>query len=259
MLENTTILQFVNYEKVGDHIEYKIIIKNPDNKKYELQARYRVLRTLFDQLKENTDPSKMPDFPPKRFFGNMNIDFVEQRKKGLENFFNNLLQRFSMSDLEPLKNFFHPRNASVIGDADPVEQTKTTQPVQQTQIQTQTQVQTQSQPQKPSVSVPKNVIENYTKLLFDLNDNFVRDHDDGSLDASKKQKYQKYIKIDVDSSSMYKLPNGDESNLTLVHDQTLIANNSDIATEMLETLDRIKEKMMSTSTFNAGKFVFTMD
>lgn len=255
MLDNKTSLQFVSYEKVGDHIEYKIIIKNSDNKKFELQARYRVLRNLFDQLKESTNPTNMPDFPPKKLFGNMNIDFVEQRKKGLENFFNNLLQRFSMNELEPLKNFFNPRNASVIGDIESLEQPQPIQETQKTQVQEQ-----KDQRQSTNVSAPKFMVENYTKLLFDLNDNFARYHDETAPEMiSKKQKYQKNIKIEVDSSSLYKMPNGDETNLITVQDQTLIANNSDIVTRMSETLDKIKEGMISTKTLNAGKFVFTMD
>lgn len=48
---------------------------------------------------------KLPDFPPKKWFGNTERSFVSQRKKHLENYLNTILKSIEIDKIPPLKEF----------------------------------------------------------------------------------------------------------------------------------------------------------
>lgn len=92
---------FEGYTKMNDgHIEYNIALEDIIMKKtWRIQTRYSKLRTFHKEcqsfltnitLNESFNGS-LPPFPPKKWFGNTEDEFLKIRQKELENYFNTLL------------------------------------------------------------------------------------------------------------------------------------------------------------------------
>ena len=52
-----------------------------------------------------TYTKSLPQFPPKKYIGNTDPDYVCQRKAGLQNYFKTLLQHVDADRIPPLKLF----------------------------------------------------------------------------------------------------------------------------------------------------------
>jgi hypothetical protein len=258
MQDNKTELQFVTYENVGDHIEYKISVKDPQNQSYELQARYRTLRDIFNQLKDNLGQEGLPEFPPKRLFGNMNVDFITSRKAGLESFFNKLLQKFSLDELQPLKNFLKAKRQSTTREEP--EQQKTIQPKPVPVVIPNNQPVNPVVQPKPEGRPPVSVVDQYKNLFFSLNDNFAPPDVDDPEVKRKKNRYESNIKIDLDMGNpIYKLPSGNESNLISIHDETIPSLNGKLVEELTESLDEIRKKVNAINFPNIQKIIVHLE
>lgn len=237
MSNGRTSLSFVNFEVMGDHIQYKITAKDANNQTCELKARYRVLRDIYEQIKEQIDPNDLPEFPPKRLFFNMDIGFVSQRQKSLEHFFNRLLEKYRLEELAPLKAFLNTKNPVTVPEPE------------------QSKLKTRPSPNKQQTSI----IDDYKKKFFDLTDNFAPpDMDDPDV-RRRKNRYANDIKIDFNiDSTTYKLPVGHESNLAHLHSDTLISHNRSLSDFLIKTLDTIRADVSGITFPNANKIIVNL-
>ena len=244
MTENRPVFKIVSYENMGDHIEYKIGVKVSNTQSLHIQARYRVLRDIYAELKEHVNPRKIPEFPPKRMFNNMHVDFVCQRQRALETFFNNLLQKYSLDELQPLKAFVYDKRRSV---NEPIETDPAIrQPVENSPV-------LRSPPLRQQTF---NVIEQYKKMFFDLNDNFNPPDVEDPEARRKRNKYETSIKIDFDlNGNIYKLPVGNESNLISIQDETIPTQHKSLSGLLTGTLDQIKAEIKAISFPDADKII----
>lgn len=51
-------------------------------------------------------PEEVPNFPPKKWLGNMKEDFIKARKAGLEMYFNALLKNERIVGMKEVKEYF---------------------------------------------------------------------------------------------------------------------------------------------------------
>ena len=91
---------------------YKIqLYDTRDSTQWVMQHRYSIMRQIHNQLKDQ-NPDKIPEFPPKKWFGNMDEKFINQREKSLENYFSNCLKALSIDKSKTLKDFLLKKKSS---------------------------------------------------------------------------------------------------------------------------------------------------
>jgi hypothetical protein len=90
-------IQFLQYLKLGNHIEYKIrLICIEDISNYvDFQERYKNLKKLHDIFKKEAKSTNFPKFPPKKFFGNQEEKFLNQRQTSLQHYFNSVQKNYN--------------------------------------------------------------------------------------------------------------------------------------------------------------------
>lgn len=233
MTDNKVSLKFIGYEKDGDHVEYKVIVKDLNNETWQLLARYSSLRQIYRDLRDKFEAKNLPDFPPKKYWGGMSDNFISQRQKALENFFNTVLKTYRYDELDALKAF--------------IDSKRQPKPVPSPTNVTQNQVagQHQVQPVLPDKQAEKNklinlekVIGNFKNEFFDLNDTF----NPPDEDEMRKRKSKYPVNIDIGpGKSTYDLPSGNESNLISIQDKTLPSLNTKINEDISTTLDNIAQ------------------
>ena len=78
-------IKFTRIRDSGDHLEYGIQVEDTvTGVIWEFFQRYSQLRNIHNTLKRFSIPIS---FPKKKFFGNRNCEFVQQRKSDLERYF----------------------------------------------------------------------------------------------------------------------------------------------------------------------------
>ena len=85
-------VQFIRHENRDGHIEYLYKVIGPNNITFDLRDRYSSMRRFQQQIRDQLNLRQMagvPNFPPKKTFGNMEAEFLRTRQTGLENFFKN--------------------------------------------------------------------------------------------------------------------------------------------------------------------------
>ena len=93
-------VQITNYTKEDGYVCYTLKVLSTDENSFHITDRYRNMRSLWDEIrKDASNPDRIPDFPPKKWFGSKSREFIEQRRSALQNFFNTLLD-------SPDKNVF---------------------------------------------------------------------------------------------------------------------------------------------------------
>jgi len=249
MFENRTVLKFIGFENMGNHIVYNIGVKDASNQTYQLQARYKTLRDIYTQLKETVDPSEMPDFPPKRLFGNMNVEFVSQRQKALENFFNNLLQKHSIDNLKPLKDFLinpNPKPKPSVSPSPNIRPDSIQRPVQG------------SKPQ-PASKLPIKIIEQYKGMFFDLSDKFSPPEMEDPEVRRKRNEYQGKIKLSWGiNNGESNLPAGNQNNLINIRDDTLVSHHPQLFESINLTLDTIKQEVENIKLPHVNEIIINL-
>lgn len=85
-------VQIMKYSKDQGYVVYHMKVFSVDDNSFHIEDRYRNMRTLWEEIKGDTvNADKIPDFPPKKWFGSKSKDFLETRQTALQNFFNTLL------------------------------------------------------------------------------------------------------------------------------------------------------------------------
>lgn len=84
-----------DHSKIEGHITYNLLFELPDGKSFKVSKRYSELKTLNDALRRETNSNSFPKFPPKKFFGYSNEEFVNKRQQELNVFFEGICNDFS--------------------------------------------------------------------------------------------------------------------------------------------------------------------
>ena len=85
-------VQFVSNSLQKGHAEYLVKVISTHGHTFHIRDRYKLMRNFWDALRRTVrNPNRIPDFPPKKWLGNMNQDFIVQRQGELEYFFTTLL------------------------------------------------------------------------------------------------------------------------------------------------------------------------
>ena len=105
--KNLHRVKFLDYKVISGVTYYSISVTTLTNSEsWIFESRYRNMLDLHNQISSNLD-IKLPTFPPKKWPGNMNPDFISQRQKSLENYFNNLLKVINLENTPVLKQFLY--------------------------------------------------------------------------------------------------------------------------------------------------------
>ena len=82
---------------------------------YMLKIRYSEFEKLHQILMINfSDIDAIKHFPPKKWFNNMNEEFLKEREKGLQTFLSNSLQIPSITETDAFKSLFRLGNKNRI-------------------------------------------------------------------------------------------------------------------------------------------------
>ncbi|KAJ6230300.1 sorting nexin [Anaeramoeba flamelloides] len=109
------------YQKQLKHIEY-IVIVTEQSQKWGVWIRYSDFRNLHKILKQKF-PSELKQIrlPPKKLIGNFDEDFIEQRRSGLEEYINALLQDEDVAECMEINKFLKPSEPSKLVENDLLE------------------------------------------------------------------------------------------------------------------------------------------
>ena len=251
MSENKVSLKFIGFEKDADHVEYKILAKDSQDETWQLTARYSTLRQIYRDLRDVTGIENLPDFPPKKYFGAMSDNFITQRQKALENFFNILLKKHRFDELGSLKEFVESNKQ------DPK---KTDKPNNQTGgVNTNAQNNANAigkKAEKDRLINLEKVIGNFKNEFFDLNDTL--DLPDEEQIRKRKGMYNFKLEIAI-PKDVYDLPAGNESNLINIQDKTLTSINPSISTLLWSTLEEIREDIKKIKLHSDVPIVVILD
>jgi DNA-binding Lrp family transcriptional regulator len=99
-------LKFVKYFK-REHVEYviRLICIEDDKINVEFLERYSTLKDLHEILRKEANSINFPKFPPKKYFGNTDEKFLNQRQTALEHYFNTILGSKEFSTVYSLKKW----------------------------------------------------------------------------------------------------------------------------------------------------------
>lgn len=67
-----------------------VLAKGDDPEPIIFKSRYSELRDIHEKCLETQYKNELPDFPHKKVFGSTKEDFIQKRKKELENYYNAL-------------------------------------------------------------------------------------------------------------------------------------------------------------------------
>ena len=99
-------VQVVNHVKVENHVEYLIsIIGISTNSKILFPEKFINLRNLYDLMKKESKAKNFPQFPPNKLFGYEEENFVIQRTKDLNKFFEEINDNQNYCNLPSFKKF----------------------------------------------------------------------------------------------------------------------------------------------------------
>lgn len=99
-------VKFLEFDVRQEATFYKVLVSDTMNHvSWSLEPwRYSTLFRIDKQIR-NEYNGLLPDFPPKKWFGNKNVKFVTQRQKALENYLNIILKNVDLEKTKTLKAF----------------------------------------------------------------------------------------------------------------------------------------------------------
>lgn len=106
-------IKIKDYEDKSGSVEYIIEVNDKiTGDIWKFYRRYSVLRENHDFFK-NLDV-KVPDFPPRKFFGSRDPEFLAQRKACLEKYLNEVAKIAMLVENSIIKEFFIPKDAALL-------------------------------------------------------------------------------------------------------------------------------------------------
>eukprot|EP00331_Platyophrya_macrostoma_P025567 CAMPEP_0176437108 /NCGR_PEP_ID=MMETSP0127-20121128/18408_1 /TAXON_ID=938130 /ORGANISM="Platyophrya macrostoma, Strain WH" /LENGTH=272 /DNA_ID=CAMNT_0017820637 /DNA_START=51 /DNA_END=869 /DNA_ORIENTATION=- len=239
-------IKFADNFIVDGHTEYRILVRDSKkNESWTVTSRYRDLRSIHARLRENF-PNSLPNFPSKKFLGNMEPSFISQRQKALEIYFSLILQNQTWANAKPVKDLLLSKThtKSIVSANREREETKTTKPTEPAAtsngvMKTDT---NRTEKANPSHVALEKTLEQISNKFFDLQLNL-----NPPDDEEVKKKGMSYQKINEmgnvkTAHSYFKLPaasnKGDGS--------TMSAHRiNELQHHLKSTLHNIKERMHS--------------
>ena len=113
-------IKVISHIKIDNHVEYLI---NIDSKSLGCNIffteKYSNLRSLYELMKKEAKVKKFPSFPPNKLFGYEEENFVIQRAKDLNSFFQEINTNQNYSNLPSFNKFIDSnikKNALVKGE-----------------------------------------------------------------------------------------------------------------------------------------------
>ena len=92
---------FVKYETINGHTEFIVKFTPEENaKSFYIRDRYSSMRNYWNDLTSKYKKEVTSTFPPKKFFGSNSPEFIKQRMKELEHFFNGILNDSKLSECQ---------------------------------------------------------------------------------------------------------------------------------------------------------------
>ena len=105
-MDETYKVKFIKYNCIEGHIDYIIKVMGSRSTKFYLQDRYSEIRSYWLNMLKEYNESIPPTFPPKKWFGNTDEEFIRQRMDELGGFFNTVLADPKLASCELTKNYF---------------------------------------------------------------------------------------------------------------------------------------------------------
>ena len=245
--ENTNLnIQFISWALHGDHVEYQIHLFN-DKLSAEFTQRYSSLRDFHEALKNEAKDPNFPKFPPKKFFGNTDKQFLNQRMVGLQHYFSCILSSKDFSNLKSVRNWVNDvvkkHGKAKVSKSSPTQSNTQVPSVSKTVQEIKTSDSEQSTTAKvlnqELISKRKEIAEKYSKNFIELSGDNVPPMDE---EQEKKEKaYKSLMKTsaiyEIKNSDLFNLLNGDDSNFNQlgVDDSKL----SKYESAMLSKLERL--------------------
>ena len=100
------------FDDIRGHVEYCIEVRDITGESWCFKRRYSALRFFHELLKKYE--KRVPNFPPKKIFGNLNPEFLESRRKQIEQYFNSLTHIPEILHSAAFKDFIKPFDKSPI-------------------------------------------------------------------------------------------------------------------------------------------------
>ncbi|XP_052088416.1 serine/threonine-protein kinase Sgk1-like isoform X2 [Mytilus californianus] len=119
---SAAISDYQTWETDKRFVVYKVVV-NADNKSWFIFRRYNEFYQLHEKIKK-LYPDANLRLPGKRLFGNLDPDFIQQRRDGLDEFIQKLVSHPKISQHPEVRSFLsldNPRNASEPVDTDTFE------------------------------------------------------------------------------------------------------------------------------------------
>ena len=99
-------IKVISHIKVENHIEYLINISEKiSGYNIYFPEKYQNLRSLYEQMKKESKSKQFPYFPPNKLFGYEEENFVIQRAKDLNNFFQEIISNKIFSSIPSFQKF----------------------------------------------------------------------------------------------------------------------------------------------------------
>lgn len=105
--KKTYNVMFVKYFTNDGATKYLVKVVDTSGKgSFHILDRYSSMRRYWCDMKEEYGKEALPEFPPKKWFGNKNPDFIKTRKERLEHFFSQLLKDPKLASCEITQRYF---------------------------------------------------------------------------------------------------------------------------------------------------------
>lgn len=100
------LIKVTDYDDLRGHVEYTVEVRDLTGESWCFKRRYSALRFFHELIKKSE--KRVPNFPPKKLFGNLNPDFLENRRKQIEQYFNALVHIPEILHSSAFKDFIRP-------------------------------------------------------------------------------------------------------------------------------------------------------
>jgi hypothetical protein len=85
-------ISVTGFETISEVTHFEIKVIKESGQQFTFLSRFSELYDVHIQFKEENKKKTIPEFPPKKLFGSSSIKFIEQRLKGLELYFANIMK-----------------------------------------------------------------------------------------------------------------------------------------------------------------------